>query len=339
MATLSDIGAVAIGRNEGERLGRCLDSLSGTIERIVYVDSGSDDGSVALARVSGVDVVELDLSTPFTAARARNAGWKRLLAMAPELTMVLFVDGDCEMVPAFLDEAAQAMRLTPDVVAVCGWRRERRPELSPYNTICDVEWRRGPVGEARNFGGDVLVRAAALAAVGGYDDQVIAAEDDELGVRLRRAGGHILRIDRVSTLHDADITSLRQWWKRAIRSGHGYGQVSDLHGAPPDRYFAREVHRAFLWGLLVPALAAGLAIPTLGLSLLLLGVYPLQAMKVFRGSRRRGFNTRESAYWAAACIAAKVPEAVGILKYRSDKRRRRVPTIIEYKRTRRETSR
>ena len=46
-------------------------------------------------------------------------------------------------------------------------RRERHPEHSPYNTLCDVEWRLGPVGATPNFGGDVLVRAAALQGVGG----------------------------------------------------------------------------------------------------------------------------------------------------------------------------
>ena len=42
-----DLGAVVIGRNEGARLERCLDSLQGTVACIVYADSGSEDGSVA----------------------------------------------------------------------------------------------------------------------------------------------------------------------------------------------------------------------------------------------------------------------------------------------------
>jgi len=329
--SFSEIGLVAIGRNEGQRLVRCLDSIPGGVRQAVYVDSGSEDGSVAEARARGVEVVELDLAVPFTAARARNAGWRRLLELAPELSMILFVDGDCEIVPGFLEAASDCLRSTSDVVAVCGWRRERQPERSSYNTVCDVEWRFGPVGETRAFGGDVLMRAAALRAVGGYDDAVIAAEDDELGVRLRRAGGRIVRIDRVSTLHDAAMTRLPQWWKRAKRCGHGYAQLSDLHGAPPDRYFVREARRACLWGLAIPAVATGLALPSLGLSLWMLGAYPLQAWRTFRGARQRGFTPRESAFWAASCTAAKVPEAVGVLKYRFDKLRHRSPTIIEYK--------
>jgi GT2 family glycosyltransferase len=326
-----DIGVVAIGRNEGERLVRCLASLPAGCRRIVYVDSGSADGSVAAARARGVDVVDLDLSIPFTAARARNAGWQHLLEREPELAMILFLDGDCELVDGFLAAAAETMRAARDVVAVCGWRRERWPDRTPFNTICDVEWRGGPVGETRSFGGDVLLRASALRAVGGYDAKVIAAEDDELGVRLRREGGRLVRIDAVSTLHDAAMTKVQQWWRRATRCGHGYAQLHDLYGAPPERYFAREVRRAYLWGLGLPMLAVGLGPPTLGLSLGLLAAYPAQAFRTFRGARRRGFTARESALWGASCAASTLPEAVGILKYRLDRIRRRAPTIIEYK--------
>jgi glycosyltransferase involved in cell wall biosynthesis len=68
-------GLVAIGRNEGERLRRCLISAQGVYDHVVYVDSGSSDDSVALAESFGAVVVVLDTARPFTAARARNAGF------------------------------------------------------------------------------------------------------------------------------------------------------------------------------------------------------------------------------------------------------------------------
>ena len=330
-ALFADVGVVTIGRNEGARLARCLDSIPREVQRVVYVDSGSEDGSVALARGRGVEVVELDLSIPFTAARARNTGWRRLLELAPDLSMIFFVDGDMEIVPGFLEAAVDCMRASSDIAAVCGRRRERQPERSLYNTVCDMEWRTAGVGETRAFGGDVLLRVAALRAVGGYDESVIAAEDDELGVRLRRGGGRILRVDHASTLHDAAMTRFAQWWKRATRCGHAYAQVSDLHGDSDEQYFVREVRRVYVWGLALPAAAIGLALPSLGLSLGMLGAYPMQAWRIFREARQQGFEPRESAIWAASCTASKVPEAVGLLKYRLDKLRNRRPTIIEHK--------
>jgi GT2 family glycosyltransferase len=326
-----NVGVVAIGRNEGERLARCLASLPPGIGGAVYVDSGSQDGSVAMARGRGVDVVELDLSIPFTAARARNAGWAHLRATHPDLSMIFFVDGDCEIVAGFLDEAVELLAARPEVVAVCGWRRERHPERTPYNAICDVEWRSGPIGETQLFGGDVLVRATALAAAGGYNDQLIAGEDPDLSVRLRKAGGLLVRIDRVATLHDAAMTRFGQWWKRTTRCGHCYAQLSDLHGDEPERPFVHETRRSWLWGLALPAVATGFVLPSLGLSLALLGAYPVQAWRTYRGTKRRGFTTRESALWSASCTFGRLPESVGVLKYRLDKLMNRRSTLIEYK--------
>ena len=99
-APSSRSGAVVIGRNEGDRLRACIESVLPSFRTTVYVDSGSTDGSIPLARSMEVEVVELDMDRPFTAARARNAGFERLKEIKPELAYVQFVDGDCEIVPA-----------------------------------------------------------------------------------------------------------------------------------------------------------------------------------------------------------------------------------------------
>lgn len=325
------LGTVVIGRNEGTRLVRSLDSVRGR-GLVVYVDSGSTDRSVEHARERGVDVVALDMSVPFTAARARNAGVERLFTLCPDIEHVFFVDGDCEVLDGFLDAAVAEMDARPDVVAVCGYRRERYPHHSVYNRVCDIEWRTGPVGECRAFGGDVLIRASALRAVGGYDPSVIAAEDDELGVRLRRAGGKLWRIDRESTLHDAAMTGVGQWWKRAMRCGHAYAQVSDLHGRGDERYFIAEVRRSLTWGAAIPAVAVSLAPLTLGASIVgLAGLIPLQAARIARNARRRGLSLEDSVAWGVSCTVAKVPEAVGIAKFHVDRLAKKRPEIIEYK--------
>src|SRR5690349_18087871 len=118
------VGVVAIGRNEGERLRRCLESVNEKVAAIVYVDSGSADDSVNLAKSLGVEVVQLDLSVPFTAARSRNAGVKRLLEVKPELAFVQVVDGDCEIVEGWIDRALKAMRDDghANVAVICGRR-------------------------------------------------------------------------------------------------------------------------------------------------------------------------------------------------------------------------
>jgi len=55
------LGVVVIGRNEGERLKCCINSLlTQNVKKIIYVDSGSTDGSTDFAQGKGIDVVLLD---------------------------------------------------------------------------------------------------------------------------------------------------------------------------------------------------------------------------------------------------------------------------------------
>lgn len=325
------IGVVVIGRNEGDHLIRSLDSVVEKAHAVVYVDSGSSDGSCEAAYKRAVEVVDLDMSVPFTAARARNAGFERLREKHPNVEYVQFIDGDCEVMEGWIEVAAETLDADPDVIAVCGWRRERYPERSIYNRICDVEWRMGSVGMTLNFGGDVMIRTKSLAAVGGYDGSVIAAEDDELSVRLRQTNGKLLRIDQDSTLHDADMHSVSQWWQRAKRCGYAFGQVSHLHGAPPERKFIKEVWRIWIWGIIMPLGALVLTPSTHGLSWIAFGRYPLTVLQVLYKTRRQGFSWTDSLAWGLSCGASVFPEAVGSVKFHLDRLHNKQHKIIEYK--------
>ena len=166
------IGVVAIGRNEGERLRACLESARRDCEALVYVDSGSTDDSVEIARSLGAQVVDLDLSIPFTAARARNAGFERLCREWPDVTYVQFVDGDCELEAGWIAKAEQTLD-SEDWAVVCGRRRERYREATIYNRLCDMEWDT-PVGPAAACGGDAMMRVDVFRQVGGFSEDLIA---------------------------------------------------------------------------------------------------------------------------------------------------------------------
>lgn len=324
------LGAIAIGRNEGPRLRRCLESLVGQTAATVYVDSGSTDGSVELARSLGVEVVSLDLSIPFTAARARNAGWDRLREILPDVEFVQFVDGDCEVDAAWLPTAAAALTADSKLAVVCGRRRERLPQHSIYNRLCDMEWDT-PVGEAKACGGDALFRNAALAAVGGFDPTLIAGEEPELCVRLRQAGWKICRLPAEMTLHDAAMTAWRQWWKRSVRAGHAYAEGADRHGAAPERHWVREVRSNWLWGLVFPLLVLLFAWPTHGASLLLFGLYLVLGWRITRYLRRREFSWSDSLAYAFFTVVGKLPMVVGQLQFHLNRLRGRRSRLIEYK--------
>lgn len=324
------VGLVVIGRNEGDRLRQCLNSVTGKVARIVYVDSGSTDGSIELARSLGVDVVELDLSTPFTAARARNAGFDHLLCAEPQLDFVQFVDGDCEIVEGWIDRAEKALVANPNVAVVCGRRRERFPEQTIYNQLCDIEWNT-PVGETKACGGDSMMRVEAFQQVGGFNPTLIAGEEPELCVRLRQNGWKIFRLDAEMTLHDAQMTRMGQWWKRATRAGHAYAEGSWLHGGEPERHWVKETRSIWLWGLFIPLLALGTAWLTHGLSLLLLLVYPLQFIRTFLSLRRQNLSSKNAALYALSCTVGKFAQVEGALSFLRTRLKGSQSTLIEYK--------
>lgn len=325
--SLANVGVVVIGRNEGERLRRCLESIVAQAALALYVDSGSTDGSVAMARRFVGEVIELDRRTPFTAARARNHGFARLRQLAPEVRCVQFVDGDCVLVAGWLEKAAAFLDAHGDVAAVCGRRREHYPERSIYNMLCDFDWDT-PVGETKSCGGDVMMRRDAFEQVGGYRAELIAGEDPEIGVRLRAAGWKIRRLGEEMTLHDAGMLRFGQWWMRMVRGGYAYAVGAALHGAAAERHGVRESLRAWFWGLGLPLCAlAGAAL--LGPpALLLFAIYPLQVVRL----ALRGHRSRRENWWGALFVViAKFPETLGQVKCLAHRCLGRASRLIEYK--------
>lgn len=316
------LGAVIIGRNEGERLRACLASVLPFVQLAVYVDSGSIDRSVEMARTMGADVLALDMGLPFTAARARNSGYKRLLSLNPNIRFVQFIDGDCEVVADWMDVAFHHLEAHPECAAVCGRRRERYPDKSIYNRMCDQEWDT-PIGDALSCGGDALFRADALIQVGGFRDSLIAGEEPELCLRLRRAGWRIHRVAHEMTRHDAAILRWTQWWRRTVRGGHAFAEGVWLHGASPDRHWVRHTARAVMWGIVLPLLIAllGLFVDARGWLLSLL--YPMQWLRLAIRDR--------SPLIAFYALTGKFAEAQGVLKFCFSKLLGRSGRLIEYK--------
>jgi GT2 family glycosyltransferase len=326
---LSGLGTVVIGRNEGARLERCLRAVIGRVP-VVYVDSGSEDNSVQLARDLGAEVLELDASLPFTAARARNAGWRLVKRQHPHLEHVQFLDGDCELQPAWLARGLEVLTLHLDVAAVCGRVRERHRATSVYNRLCDMEWDR-PAGETLACGGNAMFRFTALGESGGFDSELIAGEEPDLCFRLRQRGWRILRVDAEMVLHDAAQTRFSQWWRRAVRSGYGYAERAWRYGTTPERYGVRECLSIWLWGFWVPFFAFGYAGPTWGLSLVLLVAYPAHAARIYQSQRRLDRSRGDSLIYASFCVLSKFPQLQGQLRFTLGRLLRRRSEVIEHR--------
>jgi len=326
------IAVIIIGRNEGNRLVRCLESVVSLAYPVVYVDSGSADQSVEHALTAGAEVVELDPAEPFTAARARNAGLEFALERHPDVEFVQFVDGDCELQPNWIETARVYLAKHSQVAVVCGRRREQNVNASIYNELIDLEWDT-PIGEASACGGDSMMRVEALRAVGGFDARMIAGEEPELCLRIRRHGFKVVRLDCEMTLHDADLQRFGQMWRRFVRAGHAYAESVFLQGADSDPAARRRLLSFIVWGGILPAMIVGsvLVVPVVGVFLPVL--YLLQWTRIYR-ARISTTVGRKAALYASACLIGKFAELEGALRYVLNRFLRRKQTrLIEYKST------
>lgn len=322
------VGIVVIGRNEGQRLVRCLQSLSNRAYMVVYVDSGSTDNSMNEATKLGVATLALDMKLPFTAARARNAGFQYLMQNALTLEYVQFVDGDCEVMADWIATGVDFLDTHQNVAVVSGRCRERYPEQSIFNLMCDIEWNT-PIGETKASGGNTLIRTQALQGAGGFRNQLIAGEEPELCVRLRSAGWKVWRLDAEMVLHDAAMTKFSQWWKRNIRGGYAFAEGAYLHGAPPERHWVKESRRALIWGLVIPAIIilAGIFCWPCGLIIAL--IYPLQLCRQALKNKKRSMPRP----WLLASfnVLGKFAEMWGQLRFYYQCLFGRAVQLIEYK--------
>ncbi len=339
------VSVVVIGRNEGLRLTRCLQSVlemdppspeanrSGV--EVFYVDSHSADDSRERAAALGVKVLIIEGNRP-TAALARNTGWRQASG-----EYVLFLDGDTILAPGFVNAALTELRARPDVAVVWGHRRETAPAASIYNRVLDLDWIY-PAGLSSFCGGDALMRRSALEQTGGYDPMLPAGEEPDLCRRMRGLGMKILHIDEPMTGHDMNMHRFSQYWRRSVRTGYAYAQLADRYRNTDDPLWVRDQKRNFVMGAfwpltLIVAVAAcamlgwlrseWIAAPLVAWLLLLIAAS-------FRSARRLRWKSASGSTLMLAGLHShlqQMPILLGQLRFFRDRARRRDRGLMEYK--------
>jgi len=327
------ISIVVIGRNEGPRLRRCLESIAqmkhpGFEFEVIYVDSGSTDGSLALAQELGARTIALQPERP-SAALGRNAGWR-----AARGATILFLDGDTILNPDFVVKSLSALA-GPNIAVVWGHRREIYPEQSIYNRVLDLDWIYAP-GFTLYCGGDALFRQSILAQTGGFDETLIAGEEPELCRRIAARGQLILHVDRPMTGHDLAITRWQQYWKRSTRAGHAYAEVSERLRLSGETFWEGEAKRNRNRALTLVGLA--LAGPVLSIvfhrfwpTLAVLLFFALIALRSAWKSRWKSKDPYTLFLYGIHSHLQQVPIYWGQLQYRRSRRKGKRVGLLEYK--------
>ena len=320
---MDNVGVVVIGRNEGERLTPCLNSILHCGIPCVYVDSQSTDSSVETAKKMGVETVVLDDSSPINASRARNTGFSHIIERHPSLVYIHFIDADCELNDDWLQSACEVLDVQQDVSIVVGRLHEKYRNDAIYMRLCDIDWYIKP-GYTHKCGGIFTVRRQVYAELDGFDTSLIAGADPEFCHRLGQTGGKILVIDADMGTHDSAMTKFSQWWKRATKVGYAYANGSQWAG--------KQVKSLLVWGVAVPLLITLMSVFLSSWLLLLWLIYLIQIVRVFASDIDIGTSSRYDRFlYSSFCILAKFPQAKGALTYYVKRFLGKRQKLIEYK--------
>jgi cellulose synthase/poly-beta-1,6-N-acetylglucosamine synthase-like glycosyltransferase len=305
-----------------------MDAPSAGSVEMIYVDSASTDDSVERARQLGARVFQVNPARP-CASIGRNAGWRA--ARAP---IVLFLDGDTILEPQFVNNSLHLFD-DPEVAVVFGDRREIDTAGSIYNRVLDMDWLSAP-GEVELCGGDALVRRSVLEQVNGYDENLIAGEDAELCSRIRGAGFKIVHLDQRMTGHDLAIHRFSQYWRRSVRTGFAYAEISQrLRGAPLP-VWSREARRNLIRGSAWMVILAGapilsLAIHSLIPTIAMIAIVLVLAARTANRSKWRCAHFGTRFLYGLHSQLGHIPILLGQLKYYRNRMSGQRERLIEYK--------
>lgn len=210
-------------RDRPERLRACLQALSaatGPDDEVVVVDSASRQAGEVAAVADALGARLLRVEQP-GASRARNAGWR-----AAERPVVAFIDDDCLAAPGWTACYARGFAAHPEAVALWGPVTVAVAGTGTADVAADgpAEARHGDDVGPLGGSGNLAVRVAALARVGGFDEllgagvPLRASEDKDLLLRLLAAGGS-------ARLEPGAVVQHEVWRTRAeaVRLNHHYG--------------------------------------------------------------------------------------------------------------------
>lgn len=270
------LSIVVIGRNEASRIGDCLRVAQNEIESIpqselIFIDVGSTDDSVGIAKSCGVNAIEIG---PSNAARARNEGWR-----CSRGEFVHFLDGDMILIPGWIRSAMERIDIL-DCQAIAGRVVEDMAGASIYSRVFGGDWSQTD-GEVETLGGAALWRSSVLRELGGFDTSLDVGEDPDLSIRARSLGHKLVQLDSPMVSHALELRSLADW----IRRGQSVGKSTALmfkkhrHCLGAQKRLTRAVRDIVAAILLIGIL---LIWPIVGL-VMILSIFPaLIVRKIFR---------------------------------------------------------
>ena len=220
------ISFIVVGRNEGWKLSKCIQSIINTIEfnklqkhEIVYVDSNSTDNSIERAKEFGC-VKIFKLTGEVNAAIARNIGTKHSKG-----EVLFFIDGDMEIMPEFLKIVYSKEEGLIDNFVSGNWINyyfnNHSDDLIRKEKFKSME--RDTIEKVT--GGLFLINRNTWDLVGGMNNKFKRSQDIDLGLRLAKKGIFLVRKKEIAAIHyTVDYLNKERMWKDFVNWNHLYAK-------------------------------------------------------------------------------------------------------------------
>lgn len=218
------VGVVIKALNEQNNISRAIESAleccAGRSATVVLADSGSSDRTLEIASNYDIRIVKLINSNEKSCGIGAQLGFQHL-----DCDFVYILDGDMEIFPDFIPAAITVLEQDHRIVAVGGIVEEHG--AGNY----EFEHRRAArdgvitgVVDSLDMGG--LYRVSAIREIGYLTNRNLHSyEEKELGLRLRAAGGLLMRLQIPSVRHfgktESTMDLIASRWKSRHLDGPG----------------------------------------------------------------------------------------------------------------------
>lgn len=188
---LDNLTFVVIGKNEALNLPRCFRSIQKVSNKIIFVDSNSDDNSIEVATQHKIKTILRVKSNFGTPALSRSIGAKNA-----QTKYIQFVDGDMEIEMGWAQKAIQKLESNKKIVAVHGYKKVYTKNHQDYFILSDSkDW------QADYLQGAFLIERKIYNRAGGLDGRFYGEEERDLYIRIKAIGYEVWYIHDLMASH------------------------------------------------------------------------------------------------------------------------------------------
>jgi glycosyltransferase involved in cell wall biosynthesis len=222
------LSCIIVARNEEKNIERCILSVIRALcvypeTEVLLVDSCSNDETINVASKLSTRIIRLRSDWPQSPSAGRFLG-----VLNTSGRFILFIDGDMELIPGWLECAVDFLEKDDSAAAVVGrlYDRFQNKDGSSSSPSIGVEFKKMIGTQTTHFvPGSALFKRDILLKAGNFDPFLMAEEEADISDRIERLGFKLYFFDKDAVYHYCIFRDSLDEIKRRLRSQYYHGIV------------------------------------------------------------------------------------------------------------------